>query len=180
MLDEIVYNNIQKRDNKAMEYLFNKYYERLYLFARKMIYNSDTAHDMVQNVFVKLWENSREIHVTHSLKSYLFISVKNECLQYMRSVKIRDNNNRLWALAYIESMNIDSMDDSLEEFKIQIQSYIEKLPRQCKMIYKYRVFYGYKYSDIADLMNTTESVVKVQMHRANKKLKEMFINMTVH
>jgi RNA polymerase sigma-70 factor (ECF subfamily) len=176
VLDEVIFNNIQKRDNKALECLFDKYYEPLYLFARKLVYNSDIANDVVQSVFIKIWEKSSKIHLTHSLKNYLFISVKNECLQYLRSLKIRDKNNRSWALAYIEAMNIDSMDESLDELMAQIRLLIEKLPRQCKTIYKYRAFYGYKYTDIAGLMNTTESVVKVQMHRANKKLKEMFMN----
>jgi len=173
VLDEIIYNKIRHKDKKAFEYLFDRYYRRLFLFARKILYDSDAAHDAVQNVFIKMWDNSGKIHLKNSLRNYLFISVKNECLQYLRSLKIRDNKNHLWALAYLESTKMEDMEDMNEELYNQVRAYIEKLPLQCKMIYKYRALYGYKYSEIASIMNTTEDVVKVQIYRANKMLKSL-------
>ncbi len=176
MLDEVIFDKIRNKDKKAFGYLFDRYYRRLFLFARKIVYDSDAAYDAVQNVLIKIWENSDKIQLNHSLKNYLFISVKNECLQYLRSLKIRDSKNQLWAITYLESSKMEDMEDMEdinEELYNQIRNCIEKLPLQCKMIYKYRIFYGFKYSEIASIMDTSEDVVKVQIFRANKILKSL-------
>ncbi|MFA5714029.1 MAG: sigma factor, partial [Bacteroidales bacterium] len=113
-MDELVLKQkLKALDKRAIEYLFDTYYEPLYLFCEKFIYNSDAAHDMVQSVFIKIWENSQNITFTGTIKSYLYVSVKNECLQYLRSLNIRDAHNQKWALAHIDSMTIDNMYDSM-------------------------------------------------------------------
>ncbi|MCK9303911.1 MAG: RNA polymerase sigma-70 factor [Bacteroidales bacterium] len=174
-MDELTLRaKIKARNNQAIEYLFDTYYERLFLFSEKFIYNSDTAHDMVQSVLIRLWENADKIEFKHSVKAYLFTSVKNECLQYLRSLKIRDNNNRKWASAYLESMNSDIIDDSMSELIDLIKEYVNELPLQCKTIFKYRLSNDLKYSEIAEKLNVSENVVKVQIFRANKKLREIF------
>lgn len=169
-----IQQKLKERDTSAIEYLFDTYYEPLYLFCENFIYNSDAAHDLVQNVFIKLWENSAKIEFSHSIKSYLFGAVKNESLQYLRALKIRDSHNKKWALAHIESMTLQYIPTpDPHQLITHVRELIKELPPQCQAIYSYRLENNYKYSQIADIMGISESVVKVQMHRATKKIREL-------
>jgi RNA polymerase sigma-70 factor (family 1) len=172
--DETIFKSIKQGNKKAMEYLFDRYYESLFSFARKIVCDSDMAHESVQKVLIRLWDNSERIEIRSSLKSYLFASVKNECIQHLRSIKIRDNNNRLMTLAYFEAIDLNLSSENIDDLLIKLKPYIEKLPEQCRKIYMFRAYYGYKYSKIAKILGTTEDVVKVQMYRATRKLKILY------
>lgn len=163
---------LKSRDRNAMSYLFDTYYERLYLFAEKFIYDSDKAHDIVQEVFVRIWENSARLEITTSLSSYLFVAVRNGCLDYLRSLKIEDRHNQKYLEAHIDSYTVDVIED--DEMLEKIKEMLIKLSPQCREILELRILNGYKYKEIAQQLNVSESVVKVQIHRAYKKLKEFF------
>lgn len=161
---------LRNRDESAINILFDTYYENLYLFAEKFIYDKDKAHDLVQDVFVKIWEDASKIEFTKSVRYYLFTSVKNKCLNYLRKLKIEDKNNRKYLEAHIDSHTVGMIDDV--EIIGKIKSIIEDLPQQCREIYKLRVFYGYKYKEIAEDLGVSENTVKVQISRANTKMQE--------
>lgn len=61
---------LKRRDETALSVLFDTYYEKLYLFAEKYIYDSDKAHDIVQDVFLKIWENAERLELTSSIQHY--------------------------------------------------------------------------------------------------------------
>lgn len=167
---DIIVSKLRSRDDSAITELFDAFYENLYLFAEKFIYDKDKAHDLVQDVFVKIWEDSSKIEFDKSVRYYLFTSVKNKCLNYLRKLKIEDKNNRKYLEAYIDSHTVGMIDN--DELIGTIKSIIEDLPQQCRYIYKLRVFYGYKYREIAEDLGVSESTVKVQISRANAKIRE--------
>lgn len=183
MQEKLLREKLKAKDKSAIEYLFDTYYEALYLFCEKFTYNSDAAHDIVQNVFVKIWENSETIFFSHSIKSYLFVSVKNEALQYLRSLKIRDKHNEKWALAHIDSLtvhhstNTNPLDNPDQLVKL-VKHLAEELPPQCRQIYCSRLDHGWSYKRIAEELSVSESVVKVQLHRATKKLRQLYLQHT--
>lgn len=67
-----IFIGLKRRDETALSVLFDTYYEKLYLFAEKYIYDSDKAHDIVQDVFLKIWENAERLELTSSIQHYLF------------------------------------------------------------------------------------------------------------
>ena len=109
--DEKIWTGLKQHEERVLTTLFDMYYEKLYLFAEKFIYDSDKAHDIVQDIFVRLWENAGKLDIKSSVKSYLFSSTKNGCLNYLRDLEIEDRNNRKYAEAYIESYNIDMVEE---------------------------------------------------------------------
>lgn len=167
---EEIIAKLRKRDESAITTLFDAYYENLYLFAEKFIYDKDNAHDIVQDVFVKIWEDSSKIVFKYSVRYYLFTSVKNKCLNYLRKLDIEDRHNKKYIEAHIDSQTVGIIEN--EELIGRIKAIIEGLPGQCKEIFKLRAFYGYKYKEIAEDLDVSESVVKVQVSRANKKIRE--------
>ena len=65
-----IFIGLKRRDETALSVLFDTYYEKLYLFAEKYIYDSDKAHDIVQDVFLKIWENAERLELTSSIQHY--------------------------------------------------------------------------------------------------------------
>lgn len=172
--DIALLDDLNNHHHDAIISLFDQYYEKLYLFAEKFTYTADVADDIVQNVLLRVWEGNKSMQITTSFRSYLFTAVKNESLKYLRQLKIRDTNDRKWAEAYIESLNLSELDPSQRELLDKIYGIIDQLPDQCKAIYKLRMIYGYKYKEIADELNVSEDVVRVQIHRATKHIRGVF------
>ena len=167
-----IFIGLKRRDEAALSVLFDTYYEKLYLFAEKYIYNSDKAHDIVQDVFLKIWENAERLELTSSIQHYLFASVRNGCLNYLKSLQIEDRNNRKYAEAYIESQNVDMVDD--EELLARVRQVLDELPEKCREVCLLRFVEGYKYAEIAARLDMNENTVKAQLHRGMERLKQAF------
>ena len=163
---------LKRRDETALSVLFDTYYEKLYLFAEKYIYDSDKAHDIVQDVFLKIWENAERLELTSSIQHYLFASVRNGCLNYLKSLQIEDRNNRKYMEAYIESQNVYMVDD--EELLARIRQVLDELPEKCREVCLLRFVEGYKYAEIAARLDMNENTVKAQLHRGMERLKQAF------
>ena len=168
--DEKIWTGLKQHEERVLTTLFDMYYEKLYLFAEKFIYDSDKSHDIVQDIFVRLWENAGKLDIKSSVKSYLFSSTKNGCLNYLRDLEIEDRNNRKYAEAYIESYNIDMVEE--EEILDKIRQIMDELPDKCREVCQLRFIDGYKYAEIAERLNINENTVKVQLHRGVKRIKE--------
>lgn len=167
-----IFIGLKRRDETALSVLFDTYYEKLYLFAEKYIYDSDKAHDIVQDVFLKIWENAERLELTSSIQHYLFASVRNGCLNYLKSLQIEDRNNRKYAEAYIESQNVDMVDD--EELLACVRQVLDELPEKCREVCLLRFVEGYKYAEIAARLDMNENTVKAQLHRGMERLKQAF------
>ena len=167
-----IFIGLKRRDETALSVLFDIYYEKLYLFAEKYIYDSDKAHDIVQDVFLKIWENAERLELTSSIQHYLFASVRNGCLNYLKSLQIEDRNNRKYAEAYIESQNVDMVDD--EELLARVRQVLDELPEKCREVCLLRFVEGYKYAEIAVRLDMNENTVKAQLHRGMERLKQAF------
>ena len=167
-----IFIGLKRRDEAALSVLFDTYYEKLYLFAEKYIYDSDKAHDIVQDVFLKIWENAERLELTSSIQHYLFASVRNGCSNYLKSLQIEDRNNRKYAEAYIESQNVDMVDD--EELLARVRQVLDELPEKCREVCLLRFVEGYKYAEIAARLDMNENTVKAQLHRGMEHLKQAF------
>ena len=167
-----IFIGLKRRDEAALSVLFDTYYEKLYLFAEKYIYDSDKEHDIVQDVFLKIWENAERLELTSSIQHYLFASVRNGCLNYLKSLQIEDRNNRKYAEAYIESQNVDMVDD--EELLARVRQVLDELPEKCREVCLLRFVEGYKYAEIAARLDMNENTVKAQLHRGMERLKQAF------
>lgn len=165
---------LKRREESALTVLFDMYYEKLYLFAEKYIYDSDKAHDIVQDVFLKIWENAEQLVLRLSIQHYLFTSVRNGCLNYLKSLQIEDRNNRKYVEAYIESQNVDMVED--EELLAKIRQVLNELPDKCREVCELRFVEGYKYSEIAARLDMNENTVKAQLHRGMERMRQAFSN----
>ncbi|WP_163715763.1 RNA polymerase sigma-70 factor [Mangrovibacterium lignilyticum] len=167
--EKIFIKGLQDKNSLVFGQLFACYHASLFRFAETYLFDPQETEDVIQEVFIKLWEMP-QVNIDRSLKSYLFLMVKNRCIDHLRSLQIEDKNKR----KLFEAQSVSDATDVVLDAKSEalIKKTIEELPEQCKQVYQLAVFQDLKYQDIASELNISVSAVKVQMFRARKYLKE--------
>lgn len=165
----LLVQRLRNRDEAAFEIVFNSHYKALCGYARKYLDEVEAPEEIVQEVFVKFWEKCESIAPDSSIKSYLYRSVHNTCLNYIKHMKVRDNYKD-YVMTYMEtSSHIEfSEEPDLEQ---KIYDAIDALPPQCSRIFKLSRFEGLKYQEIADHLGLSVKTIEVQMGKALKVLR---------
>ena len=158
-------------DEKAFSMLFKFWYAPLCLFATGIVKNPETAEEVVQSTFVKIWENRGTIKINTSVKNYLFTAVRNRCLNQLEQEKIRT----LYARK-IQEENSPESDESMNYpdpgFIKIIEESIQSLPEKRREIFRLNREEGLKYREIAEKLNISLKTVEAQMGLALKTLRE--------
>jgi RNA polymerase sigma-70 factor (ECF subfamily) len=157
-------------DERAFQSLFRKYYAALCHFARQFLNDSELAEEVVQDMFVKIWEKRISLNIESSVKHYLFRSVRNQCLNQIQHEKIK----KQYASKVLESasQDIDPSHFFLEIDLIQrIEKSIDALPPKRREIFRLSREQGLKYKEIADTLNISIKTVEAQMGLALKHLR---------
>lgn len=175
--DFIFIKGLKSRDSRIFARLFEKYHPEMFRFAETYVFGSDVAEDIVQEVFIKLWE-SKNIKIERSLKSYLFLMVRNRCIDHLRRLQVEDKKKKKMLEAQILS---DSTDIEFDEVTSNIiKKAINELPDQCRQVYQMSIYDSKKYSEIANELDISVDAVKVQMFRARKYLRENLYKIRDH
>jgi RNA polymerase sigma-70 factor len=157
--------------------LFEKYYERLVLFAEGYVGDLKTAEDMVQDVFLALLSRKDLKDVEYS-RSYLYSCVKNGCVDYLRKLKITDPLDvKLFDAAYYTG-DFDVLEQ--EKLICRVEEEIEKLPEQRREVLKLSVYEGMSYPRIAEVTGLSVNTVKTHMKKAYQDLRETLSDQHVH
>jgi RNA polymerase sigma-70 factor (ECF subfamily) len=163
---------IKLGDEQAFELLFRKFNVRLCAFANKFLNDPEEAQEIVQNMFVKIWEGRDEIDPENSLKSYVFKIVQNLSLNKLRRKKIESRYTEIYKLVYIEQQEISAHESLLaRELEEHITHSIGKLPSECRKVFELSRVEGLKYREIADTLNISVKTVEAQMSKALRSLR---------
>lgn len=162
--------NIKTLDQRNFEAVFKAYFAGLTYFAQKFVYDIDTSKEIVHDVFVKLWEKRNELDLSKSLKSYLFTSVHNRCLNYIRDNKKFDKSDFSENVFNNYAENNDFLIEA--EVKAKINSVMQKLPEKCRQIFEMNRFEGKKYHEIAQELDISIKTVEAQMSKALRIFRE--------
>lgn len=170
-----LYEKIKSGDEKAFESLFKAYYDSLLNYAFEIIKDYHIAEEIVGEVFIKMWEQRTKIVITTSIKSYLFKSVYNTCLNHIKHVKVK---NKYKAYFYHHA-DFNKSDDYYplakvieNELEVKIEETISGLPEKCREIFMLSRFNGKKNDEIAKKLDISITTVKTQISRALKKMRE--------
>lgn len=175
MANSTLIDEIRQGDERAFHSLFQQYFSVLAVFAKKYVNDLDLAQDLVQEVFVKFYEQRATINVHTSLKSLLYQSVRNKCLDHLRMQQTRsEHHDRI--LAASANLEIDAT-DFMEQAELEQKVYlaISTLPEQCQRIFKMSRFEGKRNQEIADELNISKRTVETQISNALKKLRTEII-----
>ena len=172
MLPDEFIDQINRKQMSAFRELFGSFYRYLVLYAMRYVRQQEVSEDIVQEVFIAIYEKSILKNYQGSLKAYLYTSVRNRCYNYLRDAKVEDRNMALYAEAAVYSDNVDMIDR--EEILEKIREVLDELPEKCREVCLLRFVHGYKYSEISEQLGMNENTVKVQLHRGMDKLKHCF------
>lgn len=161
--EENCLKEIQEGNSDAFRTLFLQYYERLCLFAYRYIKSRIIAEDLVQEVFVKMWERREELKDIRNLKPYLYQAVKNEALDFIEHQDMVYKKLSMLRITLNRS-NTDQNTENLDhdKFESRIQNLIEVLPEKTRQIFKLCKMDGLSYEEIADILDI--SVKTVEYH----------------
>jgi RNA polymerase sigma-70 factor (ECF subfamily) len=172
MDDSTLIRGIEMGDPKAFETLFSKYYTVLVVFALKIVKDEDLARELVQDVFVNFFEKRNSLHIHTSLKSHLYQSVKNKCLNHIkREQLIKGHHQNI----LMDNQNTDAyIENKMEETELESKMHqiIETLPDKCREIFELSRFEGKTNQEIADQFSLSKRTVETQISKALKILRE--------
>jgi RNA polymerase sigma-70 factor (ECF subfamily) len=159
------------QEKSAFEELFRKHNKALCDLAYNIVSDADAAKDIVQDVFIKLWNNRSNIELGGQIRNYLFKATSHTALNYLRSIKRLD---RLGDRSEVSRLEATSDHESVgyKEFELRVRESIDRLPPKCKAIYILSRHEGLKYQEIADSLGLSLKTVENQMGIALEKLRD--------
>jgi len=156
---------------RQFEALFKLHFQYLCNFARQYVGDTDAAQEITQKVFITLWEKREEMDPKLAVKSYLFTSVKNRCLNF-----IRDNKTYRSKVLDLDCgevvIGIEEEYFEEEELKEQIREALASLPPTCRKVFEMSRFQQMKYKEISEELEISQKTVEAHMSKALKMLRE--------
>lgn len=179
-LEKTLINNLKAGDDKAFEYIFKSYFHRLFNYANDLLHSNYFAEEIISDIFTKLWENRSQINIETSIKSYLFRSVHNQCISYVRQHKVEDKYKAYFVNYFSEGFDSGS-DYPLEklisnELESKIEEILGSLPEQCRAMFLLSRQKGLSHEEIALKYNVSVNTVHTQISRALKRFREELKN----
>ena len=178
--DEL-FDMVKADDQKAFELLFSIYFARLNDFAKNVVKDDVISQDIVQEVFVKVWEKRVEIE-SINLEAFLFRLVRNRCIDYIKHLKVINNRIRetLISSKYEELYRIDFIGNEPyvlieEEVKTKIEKTIQSLPEHCREVFILSRIEGLKNKEIAEKLDINIKNVERHLNRALQSFRKNFI-----
>jgi RNA polymerase sigma-70 factor (ECF subfamily) len=164
--------NIREGDIRLFEQVFQMYCKELVRYANTILKNADEAEDIVQQLFVNLWQKRESLQVNTSMRSYLYRAVHNCCLNRIKQLSVKQTYTTYMGYAGEQHSAPASAAIQQKEVEKAIGVAIEKLPEQCRKIFKLSRQHGMRYQQIADELNLSVKTVENQMGKALKHMRE--------
>ena len=159
-----------KTQNVAFQKLVQQFQKPLYYHIRNIVLNHDDADDVLQNTFIKVFQNIDKFKGESKLFSWIYRIATNESLTFL-STKAKKNNTTSQELQskIIDNLEADVFFDG-NEIQIKLQKAIATLPEKQQLIFKMKYFNELKYEEISDVLGTSVGALKASYHIASKKI----------
>lgn len=170
------------KDLKAFDEIFTIYYKPIYFFIYKMVYNSDTAEDITQDTFVKVFKGLSKVENDIKLSPWIYRIAHNACIDHIRKHKI--TFELLDNVAYENDMKDIKGDDNPEvnylniELRDKINKVMMRLNNRYKTVLILRDYNDLSYKDIAEILSLSEASIKSLIHRARLEFQKIFKEMS--
>ena len=164
------------RNSKQFERFFMAHHNNMVRYALKFVRRNDVAADIVQEAFMKLWEQRKQIRANVSLTAYLYKMVYNLSLNHIEQLKIRAKHHEsIQAELVAAEMDYYRDEKSLLQLELtnSIAKLIEKLPKGCNELIQLSRYQGLKNKEIATKLDIPLRTVETRIYRCMSKLKEL-------
>ena len=173
IVDEALIKRFTGGDMQAFDKIYAVFNNKLQKFIFSLVKTETDTEDLVQEVFVKLWENKNKLKNTASFDTYLFTIAYNATVSFLRN-RAKD----MQYVEYVKSVQIEldnfSFIDEInkEEVHEKLHRLIEKMPPRQREVFKMKHFKDYSYKEIAEILNISVNTVENHIVKAHKYLKE--------
>jgi RNA polymerase sigma-70 factor (family 1) len=176
IFERYLVEKLKSGDKDSFTEIFSAYYKDVVFFAYSFTHEQFVAEDIVQDTFVKLWEDRERLEVKVSLKSFLLKTVQNRCIDWHRHKKLIDNHSSyIINTTPLYEYNTDNylLRSEMEEM---IAKALIQLPEKVKESYELNRVEGLKYHEIAFRLNVSVRTVEVRISRALELLRKSLID----
>ena len=157
-------------DEDAFRRLFDMYYQRLFHVALYFMKNRQSAEEVVADVFFIIWKRKERLGEIEDLSNYLYTSVKNQALQYLKRNIYKEDNTDLYSIEYIADETNPEAQLLSDECQALIQEAINSLPPKCKEVFRLVLSDKLTHKQIAALLDISEKTVEAHIANAYKKI----------
>lgn len=161
---------------KAFTAIIKKYQEKLYWHIRRMVVEHEDANDVLQNVFIRVWNGLENFREDSQLYTWLYRIATNECLTFLEqkkrkaTVAMDDSESGL-----SNSIKADKhFDPNKLEWKLQLA--MQQLPEKQRIVFNLRYYDEMPYEEMSKVLETSEGALKASYHHAVKKIEDFILN----
>lgn len=161
---------LENGDHTAFTEIYNRYWKKLFLVAAHKIKNLEEAEEIVQQIFVSLWNRRTSLKISTSLSAYLSVSVKYSVIKAL--------DKQYHQQKYTDSLGLKGIaDDSTQEWldflelKECLEKLVNKLPEKCQLVYRMSKDQGLSQKKIAEELKISEKTVEAHLGKAMKSLR---------
>jgi len=154
----------------VFEQVFKEHYKRLHAYAITILKDEVMGEEMVQQVFLKLWESGGMAQINGSVTGYLYRAVHNACLNHIKHQKVKQAYHHYVTTQQQHAATVETL--TVKELQVRIDQALNDLPEQCRTIFQMSRFEQLKYQEIADRLQLSVKTVENQMGKALRILRE--------
>jgi RNA polymerase sigma factor (sigma-70 family) len=169
------FRNVETKE-RAFTAIIKKYQEKLYWHIRRMVVEHEDANDVLQNVFIRVWNGLENFREDSQLYTWLYRIATNECLSYLEQQKRKSAlsfdemesglSNKIVADKYFDPNKL--------EWKLQLA--IQQLPDKQRVVFTLRYYDEMPYEEMSRVLDTSEGALKASYHHAVKKIEDYILN----
>lgn len=170
--DSEIIRRIRQGNKQEFEKLFRSSYVSLVRYAGKILKDHDTAEEIVQDLFFRLWQDRGNLSIESSLNGYLFRSVHNKALHHIEHQKVIDRHAGEIVASADQAAEPVTEAIYYRELQSKVARVLERLPERCGVIFRMSRFEGLKYNEIAEKLSVSLKTVEANMGKALKEFRK--------
>lgn len=161
---------LKRGDENALDVIYRKYWEGLFFYSYHLLKDKHACEDVIQDLFVRLWENREQLDVRLSLKAYLYASCRYALYKLIKKEQVRED---IFDAIY-ERLHTETAYGNLEHKELvqQINVIVNGLPPKCREVYELSRKENLSYKEIGERLGISVKTVENHINRALKELKQ--------
>ena len=164
---------IRDGDDAVYETLFRTFAPGLCSFLTRYVGERALAEELVQDVFLSLWNHRSTVHITGSVQSYLFAAARNRALNHIEHERVADRF-RVATLTRMTASDASVQGEAECFAALEMQEALAQLPARCRLVFDLQRNHGMTYGEVASTLAISVKTVEVQMGRALRTLRAWY------
>lgn len=160
---------------KGLRMMMDTYKNRLYWHIQRLISSEDISKDVLQETFIKAYQNFSKFKGESKLYAWLYKIASNEALQELNKIKKIPKIDTSHTEVYLENEMADSKGKDAEEIEVLLQNAIQKLPEKQRLVFTLRYYDDLPYEEISKILDMSIGTLKTNYHYAKEKIEEYVI-----